>query len=466
MRRRSWTFIQQCDIMISFQMGLPSMVDLRALEPCLPRNIHDEDEAFGEDCTSLPPALPDSTPTRISYLIAKARLAFGFARALQEVSRAPVPKWERVLEIDRDLRQIYDNVPSHYKLSQLSGEDSLVLVSARFVLLSIHHKSLCVVHSRFLGTAKFDDRFIYSRRVCLTSAMTILRFQAIQDQEIPVNGRLRSLTNYQTSLAIHDYLLAATIISADLYADNSSLDTKGTKGSEGIPTRNEMIKALRTAAGIFGRSQMCSMEAHKAASVLQMIVRRVESGVRHSTRTSKAQGHSSRPEGAPATVSSYHRSRSLQTSSSTSDAACSTTGGLQGDRVLDAERRVQYAILTPSSSSQDPQSAENCTEAVRLIERPDLDAFTAWSDSVNGVNTTQMPTLHQHSQAFEFSAEVPSNVCQRTPMFAQEPINGDAANFNHSTHDWLSFPTTLSLSDPMASLWTMCSVPQEDLYMD
>ena len=464
MRRRAWTFIQQCDIMISFQMGLPSMVGLRALELCLPRNIHDEDEAFDEDCTSLPPALPDSTPTRISFLIAKARLAFGFARALDEVSRGPLPKWERVLEIDRDLRQIYDNVPAHYKLGQLSGQDSLVLVSARFVLLSIHHKSLCVMHSRFLETAKYDKRFIYSRRVCLTSAMTILRFQAIQDQDIPVNGQLRSMTNYQTSLVIHDYLLAATIISADLYSDNSSLHASNATGAEGIPTRNEMLKALRTAAEIFSRSQKCSVEAQKAASVLHMIFRRAEAGYRHGTKTPKTRNHLPKPSKPAVHTAPSRRPGSPQQTSTTSDTPWASNNNLQHDTQPAFERAVHYAMPTPSSSSQDTQPAKKSTQTFGIMEGLDLDAFTAWSGSHNG--GAQIPHLNGHPQAFHLPTEVPSSIYQRSQLAAQELAHDGGMNIDGSTQDWLPFSATMSLSDPMSSLWTMCSVPQEDFYMD
>jgi len=251
MRRRAWAFIRQCDILVSFQMGLPSMISLRMLEAPLPRNIHD-DNSFNEDSITIPPALPDSEPTQISYLLAKTKLAFGFARALEEIDQASTMRWERILEIDRELRQIYDNVPDYYKIGQLSSEDSLVLVSCRFVLSSIHHKSLCVIHSRFLEIARSDYRFMYSRRVCLSSAMSILRFQAIQNQEIPVDGRLRSLTNYQTSLAIHEYLLAATIITADL-SSCASASSASQQPLPGVPTRSEMIKALSLSARIFAQ---------------------------------------------------------------------------------------------------------------------------------------------------------------------------------------------------------------------
>jgi hypothetical protein len=217
----------------------------------------------------------------------KAKLAFAFARAVTEIDNGgahTIPP-ERVLQIDRDLRYIYDSVPDHYKLGQLSERDSLVLTSARFVLASIHHKSLCVVHSKFHAIGKKrDPRYSYSRRICLTSAMTILRFQAIQNQEIPVDGRLRSLTNYQNSLALHDYLLAATILSTDL---SSTIFTSGSAdqpSAQGIPSVPSMIKALEVSALIFRQSRDRSIEAFKAADVLGMLVAKFKARDRDSPR--------------------------------------------------------------------------------------------------------------------------------------------------------------------------------------
>ncbi len=275
MRRRNWAYIRQLDIMISFQLGLPSLIGLPLLEGPFPRNIYDN-EAFDEDCTSLPPSLPDSEPTQVSYLIAKSKLVFGFARVLDEITSSEAMSWERVLELDRELRNLYHNVPEYYKIGPLSSQDSLVLVSARFVLSSIHYKSLCVLHSRFLETSNIDDRFSYSRRVCLSSAISILRFQAIQNQNIPVDGRLRSLTHYQTSLTIHDYLLAATIITADLCSGQPAQSTAGHRAAPGVYTRTEMIKALSLSARIHASMRDQSVEAYKAADILEMLVKKFE----------------------------------------------------------------------------------------------------------------------------------------------------------------------------------------------
>jgi hypothetical protein len=409
MRRRAWAFIRQCDILISFQMGLPSMISPRLLESQLPRNIHDDD-SFNEDCPELPPALPDSEPTQISYLIAKTKLAFGFARALEEINRADAMQWERVLEIDRELRHIYDNVPDYYKIGQLSGEDSLVLVSCRFVLSSIHHKSLCVVHSRFLEIAKSDYRFIYSRRVCLSSAMSMLRFQAIQNQDIPVDGSLRSLTNYQTSLAIHDYLLAATIITADLCSSATDKSTNQ-QPLHGVPTRSEMVKALSLSARIFGQMQNQSMEAYKAADVLEMLVKKFEAEDQNGVRSPKE--HQSAATGQlpgsrsnamkPAVVSSSRQtllSGSLNVANKSPATNFSTGLNLE----FAHSRNTQQSSRGTSRLSQSTQSDGQIPRRAGLGEVANLDSLTTWPEPQEGGFGTQSTFLPQMFPEFEGTA--------------------------------------------------------------
>lgn len=357
MRRRTWTFIRQADILISFQVGLPSMLGLRPFKCSLPRNLRDED--FDEGCTALPQALPDSEATHISFLIAKAKLAFGFAHAVESINKTDSMQWRKVLEIDRELRDIYDSIPDYHKLGSLSSENSLILTSSRFVLSSIHHKSLCVVHSRFLEKGKTDSRYFYSRKVCLTSAMALLRFQAIQNQDIPVDGHVRSLTNYQTSLAIHDYLLAATIISADLC---SSLQNKSSRHetSPGVPSKTEMLKALHLSAQIFSQMGSQSMEAYKAGDVLEMLVKKLRANddEKNNLQSSK-KSHPSRPTGPFDTSdirtnslsTSLHRQQALRAPYSSSGEAYSARYTTQANMGAMKPQKLQQ-----SSSHEDTQT--------------------------------------------------------------------------------------------------------------
>lgn len=394
MRRRCWTFIRQADILLSFQAGLPSMIEVQDHDESLPRNIYDDN--FNEDCTALPMALPDSEPTQISFLIAKAKLAFGFARALKEIDRSNTISWQRLLEIDRDLRRIYHGIPDIYKLGQLQGRESLVLISARFNLASIHHKSICVVHSRFLDIGKSDPRYSYSRRACLSSAMALLRFQDIQNQDVPIEGGIRSMTNYQTSFAIHDYLLAATIISADLCSNTPASSTTNQSTTQDSPSKTEMVKALKTCAKIFRQVQDWSMEAFKAADVLEMLVQKFEARdliVRQSSKKSKPWNSNSRP--GSRTQNHNETPSNPFTSATKQPLLVNGSAGSMPDPVYGKAQELCHGPSPPH-----PMRTTSSPPHLARIEEIDLDGLPVWSGSRGNefcfqpsINTQLFPEL-------------------------------------------------------------------------
>ncbi|KAK5170545.1 uncharacterized protein LTR77_005133 [Saxophila tyrrhenica] len=414
MRRRVWAFIRQGDIMISFQLGLPAMVDLWDSDANLPRNIYDAD--LDEDCTELPPALPDSEPTEVAFLLAKTKLAFGFSRAAAEINRSPSVRYERILEIDRELRHVYDSIPGSYKLGALSQQDSLIRTSAKFTLANIHHKSLCVVHSRFMKLARSDNRYSYSRKVCLQSAMSMLRIQAIQDQDIPVDGRIRSLTNYQTSLTIHDFLLAAAIISSDLCSSNSSPEKQTL--TPGFPSRADMTRALSISAQIFGRTRDCSREAGKAADVLSMLVNKLEAGesapneARQLARQKTTQARGFQANGQPAMP--HQRQGPSPASKIVSGAALPLSAGMTSD----------------ASAAQEQPSWPGASDPWSQIGLPQLDTNypPIW------------PYAPFHTSA-DWSATDPCNFGHEAGLSG----NLDSSHWNPS----------IAMHDPLSTLWDL-----------
>lgn len=466
------------------------MVELASTDCSLPRNIHDND-SFHENCTELPKALPDTEQTQVGFLLAKSRLAFGFARALKEISSTETLQRERVLDIDRELRQIYNNIPAYCKLGPLSDKDSLTLVSFRFVLASIHHKSLCVLHSRFLERGKSDYRYLYSRRVCLSSAMSILRFQAIQNLDIPVDGGLRSLTNYQTSLAIHDYLLAATILSAELCSNTSAESLASHKESQGLPTRTEMIKALNTSARIFSQMGDQSMEAYKAADVLQMLLKKIERDLQGTVQNPKdvqQPGQSSRVK---ATGSMSHGVLSQQQTLHRvlSNASDMTSPSTNLDTAESVERTFpRYAQHDMRGSSRPSPSLSTDTggpfpKRPRPWEQMDLDGLANWPPSEEANFCNESPQFPQISPDFDPScgwmvpertfssvsnhynlADVPMSVNEGPPKL---PVS-DGSNIASdplAAGNPPSLSAAFSLSDPMSTLWNLTSGTQLDFGM-
>ena len=294
MRRRIWTFVRSADLLFSFQVALPSMIRIGDSDTELPNNLFDDE--FDEDSKVLPPSRPATEATPISYMIAKGRLSFGFGRVLEEINGVRRGGYDEILNIDRGLREIYEGIPEYLKLKPMR-EMSLApisLIMARFSLATVYHKSQCVLHRRYMRQARGQNRFVFSRRTSLDSAMQLLSFQAIQHQASQERGRLRSVRSHVNSLTTHDFLLAATIVCMDLYnhrekpdndvsTPNTSVSgsgsiSQGSNASDGgyctglSYTREELLKALEDSRDVWRSNRDLSIEAYKASELLNVLL--------------------------------------------------------------------------------------------------------------------------------------------------------------------------------------------------
>lgn len=151
MRRRVWSFVRQADLLFSFQVGMPSMLRTTDTDTELPRNLYDDD--FDEDCKELPPARQLSEPTPISYLITKARLSYAFGRVNEHYSAVSSSSYDKVMEIDADLRRGRDLIPDHLHIRPVDEcqLDPINLIMSRFSVSQSFHRSfhaLLLIFSR------------------------------------------------------------------------------------------------------------------------------------------------------------------------------------------------------------------------------------------------------------------------------------------------------------------------------
>lgn len=150
MRRRVWTYVRLADLLLSFQVGLPSIIRAADSDTELPRNLYDDD--FDEHSKELPASRPPNENTPLSYLIAKARLTFGFGRVLEQTSSIKSGSYDTVMEIDAELRRAKELVPDHLivrPIQDCQGDSTNVLMS-RFAVRPL----LAVAIHRKLTTAR------------------------------------------------------------------------------------------------------------------------------------------------------------------------------------------------------------------------------------------------------------------------------------------------------------------------
>lgn len=148
MRRRVWTFVRQADLLFSYQVGLPGMIRGPDSDTELPRNLYDDD--FDEDCKELPPPRQLNEPTPISYLIAKARLSYAFGRVVEQSSAVSSAPYEKVMEIDAELRQARDLIPEHLHIRPMEEcqLDPINIIMSRFDVSCLKAAAICIYTNR------------------------------------------------------------------------------------------------------------------------------------------------------------------------------------------------------------------------------------------------------------------------------------------------------------------------------
>ena len=275
MRRRVWTFVRQSDLLFSFQIGLPSMIRLSDCDTETPRNIFDEE--MDEDSTNLPPSRPCTTPTPVSYMIAKANLAYAFGKIVECLHSVNPPAYEEIVRLDGDLRETYASLPPYLHLQSVEDStlDPVASVMQRYNLSVLYHKGQCVLHRKFLSKARENSRFAHSRRTCVDSSMELLRHQATLHSESRPGRRLHCMKWYISSLTSHDFLLAATLVSLDLWYSAHADGTGGISGELDqwdLESRTERIQAIQNSRDIWNELRDQSMEAFKAAELLAVMI--------------------------------------------------------------------------------------------------------------------------------------------------------------------------------------------------
>jgi hypothetical protein len=212
-RRRLWHHIAQIDMLASFHLGLPGMVEALESDTQYPRNLRDED--FNEDSVELPPARPASELTPISYLIYKSVLCYECRQVARLTNSLKPYPYEKVLELDELLHIAFDKVPAFYRFgpSGISILESTNVVIKQFSLFLVFHKARCMLHRKYFALAEYDRRYVHSRKEALNASMQLLWGQSMTyDAAVLPGGPLANDKWFLSTLATHDFLLAAMIV--------------------------------------------------------------------------------------------------------------------------------------------------------------------------------------------------------------------------------------------------------------
>lgn len=278
MRRRAWCLAVQIDLLVSFQLGLPSMAASTESDALPPRNLLDED--FGEHDAELPPSRPPSDYTHMTYAICKSSICRVFGEVARQAHSLVAPTRAEVMRIDRRLEEAWACVPSFMKVRPLHTciADLPSQVVQRFGIGALYQKARCVLHRQYLIEKDPRPEHEYSRRACVLGAYALLEYQSMLFEATRPGGLLSQNGWFVSSLAMHDFLLAAVIVYLVLQSDQYKEDGAGFNWLDDdtpLPSKQQLMDALLRSYRIWLDVAAETPEVKKAPEVLEIIFRRI-----------------------------------------------------------------------------------------------------------------------------------------------------------------------------------------------
>ena len=267
MRRRVWMLTRMFDLMISFQMGLPSNVKNDQCDTEPPRNISDSE--FDESTSILPPSRPMTEGTEFVYFSLKGKIMMIFGKIVDEVLSFKKISHATVMELDSELREHHATLPIYFKMKPMSQSftDPSHLIMIRMNCELHFQKGLCVLHRKYLNQGSLDP---YSRTVCSTAAKEILKHQASLHHESLPGGQLYEDRWMLSSLTLTDFLLAAVVLCLDL-----SESCRQELSMEERERVGEKYRMLQQSHAICNEQRSRSKEASRVSDAMATILNRI-----------------------------------------------------------------------------------------------------------------------------------------------------------------------------------------------
>lgn len=281
MRRRVWHTIFQIDVLISFQMGLPSMIPSEYCDTHPPNNLKESDFHPGDK--SLPAPRPLSEHTSVRYTIVKIGIMRVFKEIVVHTQSTTLPSYAKTLELDGKMRATYNSIPEELKMKPISQSfmvpSSMIINRCTVELLFL--KSIVVLHREYLNTGRTNSQYEFSRRACVDAAMDILARQAELYQAAQPAGQLYQERWMMSSLTAHDFLVAAMVVCLELSVQIRTTATSDVGERLSSPTSakidlDRLLEALQTSKRIWDDACSVSQEARTAALTLKFMIEKVQ----------------------------------------------------------------------------------------------------------------------------------------------------------------------------------------------
>ncbi|OAG06745.1 uncharacterized protein CC84DRAFT_620271 [Paraphaeosphaeria sporulosa] len=270
MRRRVWHVLNMLDTLISFAIGLPAVVRRIESDTRAPQNLYDLD--LSPNMTKMPKARPSSELTPATYTIAKAKICAVFAEAAELAQRITPPRYAIVVSLEKRLEEAHDQVPEGMRVRPVQDcvTDAPVLIMGRYNIELLYLKTKLVLHRAFLTAGQTDPKYAESRKICVDSALEILRYHVTIFHACQPGGQLNKVWWYMSSLQTFDFLLAAMVICLELNHLQSTGDSSSGKISD-------MFSLLQSTYDIWANHPNRFRDSVRGAEILKAMLKKCSS---------------------------------------------------------------------------------------------------------------------------------------------------------------------------------------------
>lgn len=207
MRRRFWSLCKQVDLMVSFQLGLPSNICLENCDTKSPRNLTDSD--FDVDTKVLPPSRTEDEPIGLLWFIVKDRQMVSFYKVCRDALSFHEKSHAEILQLDSEIRRMFTTIPNILRTRPLADSiaDPPFLIMTRIYVEFIYLKSLCVFHRKYMTRGSQ-----FSTDSCMEAGQRLVRLFIEIYTEFSPGGRLDGHRWMLTNFTMNDFLLGVMVL--------------------------------------------------------------------------------------------------------------------------------------------------------------------------------------------------------------------------------------------------------------
>lgn len=279
MRRRVWATIFQLDTLMSFQMGLPSMISVEYCDTELPRNLENSD--FLPETPVLPHPRPLSDITPVLYTIVKSSIMSMFRAVIGHTRSLISSPYDNTMALDAQLRDAYSKVPAALRYMPISQSivDSPGTIMDRTTIETLHLKSIIVLHRQYITNHRLSTLFDFSRSACLQAAKTLLERQVELHEATQPGSQLYDHRWMVSALMTNDFILAAMIICLELTIRTHRPVGSGREAVSNTTAQDagsaKYIDMLQRCQRIWATVAEFSTEARTASDAIESTTRRI-----------------------------------------------------------------------------------------------------------------------------------------------------------------------------------------------